>query len=130
MLIEQPRATTRHRVPKWFWVAGAVFFGGISAGIVVLAIHWPFTQDAITKALEEASGRIVQIRTFSNSYFPLGCTAEGIRFLRHKHPEAAPIITVERLTIQGTITGLFRSEEHTSELQSPCNLVCRLLLEQ
>src|SRR5256885_11493346 len=25
--------------------------------------------------------------------------------------------------------GLTRSEEHTSELQSPCNLVCRLLLE-
>src|SRR2546426_5350669 len=26
--------------------------------------------------------------------------------------------------------GLSRSEEHTSELQSPCNLVCRLLLEK
>src|SRR5256885_7104674 len=26
--------------------------------------------------------------------------------------------------------GLVRSEEHTSELQSPCNLVCRLLLEK
>src|SRR5256885_12765568 len=26
------------------------------------------------------------------------------------------------------VTG--RSEEHTSELQSPCNLVCRLLLEK
>src|SRR5256885_12778007 len=26
--------------------------------------------------------------------------------------------------------GLGRSEEHTSELQSPCNLVCRLLLEK
>src|SRR2546426_8333745 len=25
---------------------------------------------------------------------------------------------------------LARSEEHTSELQSPCNLVCRLLLEK
>src|SRR2546426_12189484 len=25
---------------------------------------------------------------------------------------------------------IFRSEEHTSELQSPCNLVCRLLLEK
>src|SRR5256885_11454975 len=24
----------------------------------------------------------------------------------------------------------YRSEEHTSELQSPCNLVCRLLLEK
>src|SRR5256885_8467513 len=26
--------------------------------------------------------------------------------------------------------GAARSEEHTSELQSPCNLVCRLLLEK
>src|SRR2546426_12835283 len=30
------------------------------------------------------------------------------------------------------VVGLWgvRSEEHTSELQSPCNLVCRLLLEK
>src|ERR1039457_2605467 len=27
------------------------------------------------------------------------------------------------------VNALLRSEEHTSELQSPCNLVCRLLLE-
>src|SRR5256885_3386981 len=27
-------------------------------------------------------------------------------------------------------TIIYRSEEHTSELQSPCNLVCRLLLEK
>src|SRR5256885_13011601 len=28
------------------------------------------------------------------------------------------------------VQDLYRSEEHTSELQSPCNLVCRLLLEK
>src|ERR1039457_6093944 len=28
------------------------------------------------------------------------------------------------------LKNLIRSEEHTSELQSPCNLVCRLLLEK
>src|SRR5256885_4454840 len=28
------------------------------------------------------------------------------------------------------VDGAARSEEHTSELQSPCNLVCRLLLEK
>src|SRR2546426_5178472 len=28
------------------------------------------------------------------------------------------------------LAGNERSEEHTSELQSPCNLVCRLLLEK
>src|ERR1039457_7375410 len=30
----------------------------------------------------------------------------------------------------GSQNNLSRSEEHTSELQSPCNLVCRLLLEK
>src|SRR5256885_6365265 len=31
---------------------------------------------------------------------------------------------------QGRECAAYRSEEHTSELQSPCNLVCRLLLEK
>src|SRR3989454_6244408 len=31
---------------------------------------------------------------------------------------------------RGVEPSLDRSEEHTSELQSPCNLVCRLLLEK
>src|SRR5256885_6594020 len=30
----------------------------------------------------------------------------------------------------GHLVDIGRSEEHTSELQSPCNLVCRLLLEK
>src|SRR5688500_20090856 len=30
----------------------------------------------------------------------------------------------------GWAQAIERSEEHTSELQSPCNLVCRLLLEK
>src|SRR5256885_8550914 len=32
--------------------------------------------------------------------------------------------------LQAQLAGGGRSEEHTSELQSPCNLVCRLLLEK
>src|SRR5256885_13060342 len=36
----------------------------------------------------------------------------------------------ERITGQTVRVGHGRSEEHTSELQSPCNLVCRLLLEK
>src|SRR2546426_9239580 len=31
---------------------------------------------------------------------------------------------------RASIADSARSEEHTSELQSPCNLVCRLLLEK
>src|SRR5256885_13165924 len=32
--------------------------------------------------------------------------------------------------LDAVVVGVRRSEEHTSELQSPCNLVCRLLLEK
>src|SRR5256885_12103038 len=35
-----------------------------------------------------------------------------------------------RLPVLGRSPIEKRSEEHTSELQSPCNLVCRLLLEK
>src|SRR5256885_5657089 len=35
-----------------------------------------------------------------------------------------------RLDVDDEHSWCIRSEEHTSELQSPCNLVCRLLLEK
>src|SRR2546426_8188193 len=40
--------------------------------------------------------------------------------------DANGLIVDARVVARGTV----RSEEHTSELQSPCNLVCRLLLEK
>src|SRR5256885_12387882 len=49
-----------------------------------------------------------------------------VALLRHRQ-------STHRLLEQIGVRGkhlLDRSEEHTSELQSPCNLVCRLLLEK
>src|SRR5256885_7067591 len=49
----------------------------------------------------------------------------------------ARLSRLDMMHIQDRVFGLaftplaaIRSEEHTSELQSPCNLVCRLLLEK
>src|SRR2546426_4932655 len=50
---------------------------------------------------------------------------EGILF----RPYPAVAHQEQLLALTGTARGE-RSEEHTSELQSPCNLVCRLLLEK
>src|SRR5256885_3664003 len=38
--------------------------------------------------------------------------------------------SLDRANVRTNAGGKCRSEEHTSELQSPCNLVCRLLLEK
>src|SRR5256885_8044033 len=40
------------------------------------------------------------------------------------------ISSVDTIWVRPAATSPSRSEEHTSELQSPCNLVCRLLLEK
>src|SRR5205807_6309363 len=45
----------------------------------------------------------------------------------HAAPELALKVPPGTL-VRDAVSG--RSEEHTSELQSPCNLVCRLLLEK
>ena len=109
VLIEQPSATAARPRRKWLWIGAAVLVAVIVAGATIVAAHWPFTRENLRKALEEASGRPVEIGRFSSSYFPPGCTAEDVRFLRHKHPKLSPIITVEKLAIQGSFTGLFRS---------------------
>src|SRR2546426_8630086 len=58
----------------------------------------------------------------------------GKRWGYSRKPRQAPVFYV--LVAAGTLghedveDWCLRSEEHTSELQSPCNLVCRLLLEK
>src|SRR5256885_10215690 len=44
-------------------------------------------------------------------------------------PRLDQLLAVEVVHLVAVPVAL-RSEEHTSELQSPCNLVCRLLLEK
>src|SRR5256885_9799985 len=42
-------------------------------------------------------------------------------------PQQSPAVRADAALLRQVLE---RSEEHTSELQSPCNLVCRLLLEK
>src|SRR5256885_12294216 len=58
-----------------------------------------------------------------------------VRFVEHHRrifrQNAAEIVLLERqVGKEQMVIHDDRSEEHTSELQSPCNLVCRLLLEK
>src|SRR5256885_172338 len=47
-----------------------------------------------------------------------------VKALGKKYSTTGPFLSVAAMSKSK------RSEEHTSELQSPCNLVCRLLLEK
>src|SRR5256885_11510270 len=55
---------------------------------------------------------------------------EGVEFSQQAVTQDLVHGRVSRLIMSSTGLPRNRSEEHTSELQSPCNLVCRLLLEK
>src|SRR5688500_19484746 len=73
--------------------------------------------------------------TLFRSTYP---TAEAHTFLGwvysfQKRYDEAIAECLEAIRVDETLGNPYndiRSEEHTSELQSPCNLVCRLLLEK
>src|SRR2546426_4716951 len=74
----------------------------------------------------------------ASSAFATREATQGLAALLPIGPEAKARIRVlvvdDEHTLRETCASVLqlegRSEEHTSELQSPCNLVCRLLLEK
>src|SRR5207237_10056115 len=69
--------------------------------------------------LEQASSRLQDPPTFAEGHAEVGHVAKGI-----PHGQEIEAVVAERQLLHP------RSEEHTSELQSHLNLVCRLLLEK
>src|SRR2546426_4679105 len=112
-------------------------------------IRYEIVKKRIDKALiKGTTERVTQPGKLAIVYGQAGEAAEYrgyLEYLRHLGYVAGEVEDLELEELQG-VHGLralrvevalrdvpaepVRSEEHTSELQSPCNLVCRLLLEK
>src|SRR2546426_3683204 len=105
-------------------VAGRLFLLGIA---VVVSLVFFFPSTPLFPAMPEWWKQHLP-----NKGITLGLDLQGgIHLVLEVEAERAIEIKLDRDVT--TMTELFaekRSEEHTSELQSPCNLVCRLLLEK
>src|SRR5256885_3630469 len=75
----------------------------------------PADAEVVSHKLMTRAGLIKKLGAGIYNYMPM-----GLRVIRK-----VEAIVREEMNRAGA-----RSEEHTSELQSPCNLVCRLLLEK
>src|SRR2546426_7153175 len=68
-----------------------------------------------------------------STLFPYTTLFRSLQHLARRESEPRFDVQALGLLVARLTDALFsqqRSEEHTSELQSPCNLVCRLLLEK
>jgi hypothetical protein len=108
-----PRKASR----RWWLVIGGslVVVPGIILGL--LAWNWPYTERAVTTALQDRFARTVQIREFHKTYFPPGCVAEGVSVLHGQRKDLPPFVTVQRLIIRGSYNGLFRIHKRVDEIQ-------------
>src|ERR1700680_1329778 len=98
-------------------VSAAPVVLALALGAIVLALNWPFTQTAVTKALEDRFARDVKIRQFRSTYFPPGFVAEGIDFLHRERKDLPPLITVQTLTLHADYFGLLRINKLVNDVQ-------------
>src|SRR2546426_1965567 len=82
------------------------------------AASWPGSAGAQTAAVHASGG--TQRLSIGTCWQPPAVQTSSV----HEKPSSQPPPPAQ------SACGSVRSEEHTSELQSPCNLVCRLLLEK
>src|SRR5580658_7976394 len=102
---------------RWILVSVAVVAVGVASAAILLTLNWPFTETAVTKALEDRFARDVTIRKFRVTYFPPGCVAEGIEFLHRQRKDLPPLITIQALTIRASYSGLLRIHKLINDVQ-------------
>src|SRR5207248_4860852 len=94
------------------------------------SFSYPVTHRALHSFPTRRSSDLVALGAGAEDGAELG--AEHFR-LREAEPDRAPaqkrVHLLRELQVRGKLVAA-RSEEHTSELQSPYDLVCRLLLEK
>ena len=99
------RSTDRTRtvVRRLSLIGGALLLTLLMLG--VLGIHnWPFSEEAVRQDLAEATDSTVSIRSYRPSYFPPGCTLEGIE-VRHGTNQFK-LITLNKLVVEGSYWGI------------------------
>src|SRR5205807_7158276 len=97
-----------------------------STGLSTLSLHDALPISSLAVLLRALAARVPQARWLRLLYaYPASVTEELLEVMATE-PAVCHYLDMPLQHISDRM----RSEEHTSELQSPCNLVCRLLLEK
>lgn len=97
------------RTQRWLAIIAGVLLLAVIVDFVIILRHWPFTQKALTEALQKHASGAVQIGRFHETYFPPGCIAEDVTI--------PPGLTARKLIIRGNYGDLLLFRKHIDELR-------------
>lgn len=100
----------KHTGPKWWQSSRFILIvlfvlAALCVAALLLSREWPFREDAVLEDLRESSDSQLTVRTFKETFFPPGCILEGVAF-EHSPGAAKPLITIDKLIVQGSYHGL------------------------
>jgi hypothetical protein len=110
--VQEPQQWVRRW--RWWLVAGFVLVALVAGDLSYVALNWPFKEQSIIDALQEATLRTVTIGHFHKTFFPPGCVAEQVQFEHRVHKNNPPIISIRTLTINGSYWGLMTGQYRLS----------------
>src|ERR1039457_6358239 len=107
------------------WIEAAIGVGLLAAAIILVwYVRSPRCADLVRRktivTLEDATGGRVELHVFRWNLSKLEFEADDLTIHGLEGPDQRPYAHADRIHVRLHI--ISRSEEHTSELQSPCNL--------
>src|ERR1035438_1706238 len=107
------------------WLVTTSFSGERKSKIIInpCSVLSPTTRTLPSTEILAPSRTALVSRIWTSADFPGFCCAVAANRARHSSTMVEDLMDL-------SVSGGFRSEEHTSELQSLRHLVCRLLLEK
>src|SRR3954453_10913460 len=80
-----------------------VLLGLLGIVLAILAVNWPFTQEATIRSLEQVSASVVKIGRYEKVFFPHpGYIASDVTFSRESAANSRPLGSIGKLTCRAS----------------------------
>ena len=97
--------------------AGVIVLSLLSMGAIVLAFHWPFSSQKVIQAIQEDWPGKIKVAKFHSTYFPHpGCVLENVTLNRKSNPSGAPLVAIQKVTIEANYHDLFLRPGYVSRI--------------
>jgi hypothetical protein len=109
----KPAITSR----RWLLPLAIIFLVALCIGGIILAFHWPFTSQNVTKSIQESWPGEISVQGFRSRYFPHpGCVMQNVALTRGSDNSGPPLVAIQSVTVQANYHDLMLRPGYISRI--------------